>query len=178
MAADLPPRQPRPGERLRHLVLGQLDAARALVSPIQADRRDFLGRRFAFGPNLLALVLRCGKIGVAVFRDRNAVDIGAHLARYRAARHIRGYALRLAQQKARSAYYDILDDLSGFGRADLLASLALYDDRPQEINGLETAIGHVTAASVMATAREYLTTSNRTVYVRRPPDAVAAGAGR
>jgi zinc protease len=95
-----------------------------------------------------------------------------------AAQPVSEAALRLAQQKARSAYYDILDDLSGFGRADLLASLALFDDRPQEINGLEAAIGHVTAASVMATAREYLTTSNRTVYVRRPPDAVAAGAGR
>jgi zinc protease len=87
-------------------------------------------------------------------------------------------ALRLAQQKARSAYYDILDDLSGFGRADLLASFALFDDHPDAINGLETAINNVTAANVMATAREYLTTTSRTVYVRRPPDIASAGAGR
>jgi zinc protease len=86
--------------------------------------------------------------------------------------------LRLAQQKARSAYYDILDDQSGFGRADLLASFALFDDHPGEINGIETAINNVTAGGIMATARDYLNTSNRTVYIRRPPDVASAGAGR
>jgi predicted Zn-dependent peptidase len=95
-----------------------------------------------------------------------------------AAHPVSDAALRLAQQKARSAYYDILDDLSGFGRADLLASFALFGDHPDAINRLETAINHVTAASVMATARDYLTTSNRTVYVRRPPNIASAGAGR
>ena len=86
-------------------------------------------------------------------------------------------ALRLAQQKARSSFYDILDYLSGFGRADLLASLALFDDRPQEINGLETAIDAVTPADIMATARQYLGANKRTVYIRRPPIRVASVTG-
>ncbi len=95
-----------------------------------------------------------------------------------AAHPVSAAELRLAQQKARSAYYDILDDQSGFGRADLLASLALFDDHPDAINGIERAINGVTAASVMAAARDYLSTSNRTVYIRRPPDVASAGAGR
>jgi predicted Zn-dependent peptidase len=85
-------------------------------------------------------------------------------------------ALRLAQQKARSSFYDMLDDGSGFGRADLLASLALFDDRPTEINGVEAAFDAVTPADVMAAARDYLGTAQRTVYVRRPATVTAGKA--
>jgi hypothetical protein len=39
--------------------------------------------------------------------------------------------LERARVKARSAYYTDLDRLFGFGRADLLASLALFDNDPR-----------------------------------------------
>lgn len=85
-------------------------------------------------------------------------------------------ALRLAQQKARSSFYDMLDDGSGFGRADLLASLALFDDRPTEINGVEAAFAAVTPTDIMAAARDYLGTTQRAVYVRRPATVTAGTA--
>jgi zinc protease len=75
----------------------------------------------------------------------------------------------LARRKAKSALYDDLDYLSGFGKVDLLAANALFDDNPNQVNGLETAIDAVTAADVLETARSYLNRSQRTVYIRRPP---------
>jgi predicted Zn-dependent peptidase len=53
----------------------------------------------------------------------------------------------------------------GFGRADLLAALALFDDNPSRINEFEEAILQVTPELVLATAKEYLRPENRTVFV-------------
>lgn len=66
-----------------------------------------------------------------------------------------------ARVKLRSDFYDAVD--SGFGRADLLASFALFDDRPQRINELEEHFTSVTPELVKKTADEYLRPTNRTV---------------
>ena len=42
--------------------------------------------------------------------------------------------------KMRSSFYDSLGDFSGFGRADMLASFALFDDNPAMINDVEAQI--------------------------------------
>jgi predicted Zn-dependent peptidase len=65
--------------------------------------------------------------------------------------------------KWRSGFYDNLTQLSGFGRADLLASFALFDDNPSRINTLESQFRKVTPELLQKTAQEYLRAGNRTV---------------
>jgi len=84
--------------------------------------------------------------------------------------------LARAQVKMRSALYASLESFAGFGRANLLASLALFDDDPSRINRLEAEFSKVTPAVLQETAREYLRPTNRTVYVVTP--GAAAGAAK
>jgi predicted Zn-dependent peptidase len=83
-------------------------------------------------------------------------------------------ALDRAIVKWRSAFYDMQTELNGFGRSDLLASFALFDDDPARINRLETELRKVTPELVQRTAREYLRTTNRTVLTIEPGAAAAA----
>lgn len=76
--------------------------------------------------------------------------------------------LERALVKLRSAHYDMLTQFVGFGRADLLASFALFDDDPARINRLEEEFRKVTPDLVMETAREYLRSPNRTILEIHP----------
>jgi zinc protease len=76
--------------------------------------------------------------------------------------------LDLAIVKIRSQLYDDMEALFGFGRADLLASFALFDDDPGRINRLEEEFRRVTPRLVQATAREYLRPTNRTILTIEP----------
>jgi predicted Zn-dependent peptidase len=73
-----------------------------------------------------------------------------------------------ARVKMRSDLYSNLEQFAGFGRANLLASFALFDDDPSRINQLEDGFAKVTPAVVQKTAEEYLRPGNRTVYVVTP----------
>ncbi len=73
--------------------------------------------------------------------------------------------LERAKVKWRSSFYDYLGSMYGFGRADLLASLALFDDDPGKINEFEAEILAVSPELVLQTAREYLRPGNRTLFV-------------
>ncbi len=70
--------------------------------------------------------------------------------------------------KIRSDLYANLESFGGFGKANLLASFALFDDDPARINRLEDGFARVTPAVIQRTAREYLRRTNRTVYVITP----------
>lgn len=85
-------------------------------------------------------------------------------------------ALDRAIVKWRSEYYDMQTQFGGFGRADLLASFALFDDDPGRINQVETELRKVTPALVQQTAREYLRRTNRTVLTIEPGAAATAAA--
>jgi len=78
--------------------------------------------------------------------------------------------------KMRSDLYDQMEQLFGFGRADLLASFALFDDDPSRINTLEAEFRKVTPAIMQRTAQEYLRPTNRTVLTIEPKPAVPAAA--
>jgi predicted Zn-dependent peptidase len=73
-----------------------------------------------------------------------------------------------ARTKMRSNVYSNLEQFAGFGRANLLASFALFDDDPSLINRLEDEFAKVTPALVRKTADEYLRPGNRTVYGIKP----------
>ncbi|WP_426734759.1 M16 family metallopeptidase [Myxococcus faecalis] len=71
--------------------------------------------------------------------------------------------LARARVKARSRLYAHVEGMLGFGRADLLASSALFFDDPARINRLEDELMKVTPEVIQRTAREYLRPTNRTV---------------
>jgi predicted Zn-dependent peptidase len=76
-------------------------------------------------------------------------------------RPVQAGTLELALVKMRSWLYSNVE--SGFGRADLLAVFALFDDDPDRINRIEDELRKVTPELIMRTAREYLRPTNRTV---------------
>ncbi len=65
--------------------------------------------------------------------------------------------------KMRSALFSQMESLVGFGRANMLASFALFDNEPQRINQLEAGFSRVTPAILQRTAQEYLRPTNRTI---------------
>jgi predicted Zn-dependent peptidase len=76
--------------------------------------------------------------------------------------------LERARVKMRSSLYDEVEGFFGFGRADLLASFALFYDDPQRINHIEEQFAKVTPELIQRTAQEYLRPTNRTVLVVNP----------
>jgi predicted Zn-dependent peptidase len=70
--------------------------------------------------------------------------------------------------KLRSGLYDTMTQFGGFGRADLLASYALFDDKPDNINQIEANFRKVTPALIQKTAQEYLRKTNRTIVMIKP----------
>lgn len=70
--------------------------------------------------------------------------------------------------KLRSSFYNNLGGIFGFGRADLLACFALFDDNPGRINTIEDGFRKVTPELILKTAQEYLRPTNRTVLMIEP----------
>ena len=79
--------------------------------------------------------------------------------------------------KMRSNLYDSMTQFGGFGRANMMACFALFDDDPSRINSLETDFRKVTPQLIQQTAREYLRKTNRTVLLIEPGAPPAAGKG-
>ena len=77
--------------------------------------------------------------------------------------------LQRARVKLRSQLYNTLG--SQFGRGDLLASFALFDNDPARINRLEAELARVTPELIQRTAREYLRSTNRTILTVTPGQA-------
>jgi zinc protease len=76
--------------------------------------------------------------------------------------------LALANTKMRSSLYAEEESLVGFGRANLLASFALFDDDPSKINHIEEEFEKVTPELIQKTTREYLRPTNRTILSITP----------
>jgi predicted Zn-dependent peptidase len=68
----------------------------------------------------------------------------------------------------RSTFYGQIEQFSGFGRADLLASFALFYDDPARINRIEAEFAKVTPELIQRTAQEYLRPTNRTILTVVP----------
>jgi predicted Zn-dependent peptidase len=84
-------------------------------------------------------------------------------------------ALDRALVKLRSALYAEMEQFAGFGRANLLASFALFDDDPERINRLEQGFAQVTPELLQRTAQEYLRPTNRTIVFIVPAAKAAVG---
>ncbi|MGM0391531.1 MAG: M16 family metallopeptidase [Bacteroidota bacterium] len=73
-----------------------------------------------------------------------------------------------AMVKMRSQLYDDLGGTFGLGRADLLATFALFDDNPHRINKLEEEFKKVNPEIINSTVSEYLRDTNRTILTVNP----------
>ena len=73
-----------------------------------------------------------------------------------------------AMVKMRSQLYDELGGTFGLGRADLLATFALFDDNPKRINNLEEEFKKVSPEIMNRTVSEYLRDTNRTILTVNP----------
>jgi zinc protease len=78
--------------------------------------------------------------------------------------------------KMRSYLYNSMTQFGGFGRANILACFALFDNDPSKINALEANFRNVTPELIQRTAREYLRKTNRTVLVLEPGEAKPSAA--
>jgi zinc protease len=76
--------------------------------------------------------------------------------------------LERARVKMRSSLYDEIEGVFGFGRADLLATYALFYDDPTRINHVEEQFAGITPELIRKTAQEYLRPTNRTVLMVVP----------
>jgi len=83
--------------------------------------------------------------------------------------------LRQAKVNMRSSLFETLESQGGFGRADLLAAFALYDDDPNRINTVFAQLEKVTAADVQAAAKKWLVPANRTSIDRVPEKKTGGG---
>jgi predicted Zn-dependent peptidase len=77
--------------------------------------------------------------------------------------------------KMRSYIYDSMTEFGGYGRANMLACFALFDNDPSRINDLEAHFNSVTPDLIERTAREYLRRTNRTVLVLAPGAKASTG---
>jgi predicted Zn-dependent peptidase len=84
--------------------------------------------------------------------------------------------LRRAQTKIRANLYSIADPATRFGIVDLLAVGAMWENDPKWANNLERGFARVTPQLLMATAREYLRPTNRSILVTEAGAAAPAAA--
>ncbi len=81
-----------------------------------------------------------------------------------------------ARTKLRSQLYQEVESFVGFGKANVLASFALFDDDPARINKLEDGFNEVTPELLMKTAQAYLKPQNRTIELIVPAAPAASTA--
>jgi predicted Zn-dependent peptidase len=103
-----------------------------------------------------------GHSGDEILKEVDAIarDIAAH--------GVTAKELADAKVRYRSNWYDRIE--SGFERANLLASFALFHDEPARINTTLAIFENVTAAQIQAAAKKYLAPENRTSVDRVPAE--------
>jgi predicted Zn-dependent peptidase len=144
---------------------------RALAGGVGAGINPGLGNMFDYkGPMLYTLSAIHDADKPA---DSLLAAIDGEIARLQA-QPVDQATLDRALVKMRSFLYANLESLVGFGKANLLASFALFDDDPARINQLEAGFAAVTPALLQKTAQEYLRPTNRTILTIVPGPAQPA----
>lgn len=155
----------------------ELVRRRKLVGDVSAGVNWGLGGMFDYSGPMLWIAALYHDTGTPADSLVAAVDaVVADLQ----ARPVDQATLARAMTKMRASLYSEIESFQGFGRANLLASFALFDDDPARLNRLEAEFAKVTPAVLQRTAREYLRPTNRTLYTvtpaaRRPAAGTSGG---
>jgi len=149
---------------LREALVQQRGWTSEVGGGINAD----LGNMFDYsGPMLWSFSL----VHDATVTDSAITAVVDSVLSHVAATPVPGALAERARIKFRSSLYSMLGGY-GFGRANLLASFALFDDRPELVNEIESRLASVTPEQMSAAARDYLRKTNQTTLV------VIPGAGK
>jgi zinc protease len=147
------------------LLYEEMVRKRGLTGEVDAGINMGLGNMFDYSGPMLWITAFFHDTDVPSDRLVEAFDTSVASLR---AKPVDQATLDRALVKMRSRLYASLETFAGFGRANLLASFALFDDNPARINQLESEFSKVTPAMLQQTAAEYLRPTNRTVYVVTP----------
>jgi zinc protease len=129
----------------------------------QAGINFGLGNEFNYNGPMLATTLAIYKPTTTT--DAILKEVDAAVAEV-AAKGVTPKELADAKVQFRSAYYDILE--STFGKADLLASFALFRNDPTLVRTALEPYEAVTPAQIQSVAKKYFVPQNRTVVERVP----------
>ncbi|WP_373519407.1 M16 family metallopeptidase [Pricia sp.] len=145
------------------LLVQKLENEKGFTSDVSGGI-NYLGNMFNYkGPMLWMYNLTydndTSREDVLTAIDETMVDLKANISQE---------TLDRAIVKIRSQLYDELGGTFGLGRADLLATFALFDDNPQRINTLEEEFKKITPEILKKTIDDYLINSNRTILTVNP----------
>ena len=128
---------------------------------------NFLGNMFSARTPLL---WTCSLIHDAEVQPQTIVEAAEEVIAPLRETPLNTEAFDLALVKARSGLYSTIGGgmYPAIGRADLLASFALFDDDPGRVNRLEAEMRALSPELVLETAREYLRPEARTVIALEP----------
>jgi predicted Zn-dependent peptidase len=153
----------------------ELVRERAIAGSIQGGINIGLGNMFNYnGPMLwtVAFVHDPGKSREEITAALDRVIEGVRTTPVSAAE------LQRAKTKVRASLYGAVDPATRFGMVDLLAVGALWENDPTWVNRLERGFERVTPELLLATAREYLRPTNRSILLIEPGAAAQAPAAR
>jgi predicted Zn-dependent peptidase len=138
---------------------------KGITDDIDGGINALLGNMYNYNGPMLWMASLIYDPGYASDSILQAVD--AQIEKYRQ-EQVAGEVLDRALIKLRSAFYDEMATYFGFGRADLLACFALFDDNPSLINDIEKEFRNITPALIRQTAQAYLRPANRTILTINP----------
>ncbi|HEY4955099.1 MAG TPA: pitrilysin family protein [Gemmatimonadaceae bacterium] len=148
---------------------------RALTSGVAAGINYGLGNQWNYSGPMLYIMNTVHDAKTPADTMLAAIDVEVNRLRTEL---VDKATLDRARTKWRSSFYSYVESLNGYGRADLLASLALFDDDPARINRIEAGFAAVTPEQIRKTAEEWLRPGNRSIITLIPaPPKVAAPTG-
>jgi len=187
VAWHLPPRMSKDFFALSVLdpLLNSDDSARMYRKLVRDDRLamsssggfNFLGPNWDMkGPMLYTM-------RVDYFNDKTAEQVVAAIESVLDGVRKNGITTAELAQAKTTMRSSFLDDMEGgamplFGRANLLAAFALFDDDPARINTILNELDKVTVDDVKAAAAKWLVPTNRTWIDSRPAAKPASGGQR
>ena len=125
---------------------------------------NYFGNEFDYNGPMIMTTRTTYKPG-AHRRTRSVKEMDAVLGEVRE-KGVTEKELADAKVRFRSNFYSQLE--SSFGKAHLLATLALFRDDPDQINSLLLPFEKVTGEQIKTVAKKYLVAENRTVIDRVP----------
>lgn len=147
------------------LLYQELVKKRAYTGEVEGGINNELGNMFNYnGPMLFTVSL----VHDATVKPADILAASDSVIEQLQAKPVDAKLLARGRTKLRASLYDSIARFGGFGRADLLASFALFDDDPGRINMLDEQFQKVTPQLLQKTAAEYLAKRNRTVLLLEP----------
>ncbi|HEY0113199.1 MAG TPA: pitrilysin family protein [Allosphingosinicella sp.] len=151
----------------------ELVRKRGLTSGVQAGINIGLGHMYNYRGPMLWTVSFIHDPGRSREELTGAIDAVIEDVR---TKPVSTQELERARTKIRSSLYNLADPATRFSLIDLLAVGAMWENDPKWVNGLEAGFNRVTPELLLATAKEYLRPTNRSIMMLEPAPRADKGA--